>query len=125
VRLIVADCTDSGTALLALTDLAAVFDADVIGFDPLATTLTDAVDFILGLKFQELPVPGPFEVLGEEFVDVLQINMVIGTTAWWHVGGIGETHLENALETCMAHAVFAWQTSGFRDGDIVGAAGET
>lgn len=67
-----------------------MFDGDVIRFDPFTTALTDAIDLILGLEFQKFPVPCPFELLAEQFVHVLQVNMIACAAAGWHVGRVGE-----------------------------------
>jgi hypothetical protein len=59
----VADTADSGTALLTFSYLATVFQRNVIGFDPLATMTSRAVDTIPRSVFLELSVPGFLEFL--------------------------------------------------------------
>jgi hypothetical protein len=82
-----------------------MFYCDMAWLDPFATTFGDAVDTVLGLVLLKLAIPCLLEILVEELVDVLEINMIICAAARWHMGGILDGHLENALETYMTHAM--------------------
>ena len=123
VGFVIADRAHARAAALAFADLAAVLDGDVVGLDPLATPLAHTIYFVLGLVFEELAVPVLLEVLVEELVDVLEVDVVVGAAAGGHVCGVGDGHLEDALEAGVAHAVFAGEARGFGEGDVVGGAG--
>lgn len=90
VGFVVTDRADTSAAAFAFPYLPAVFGRDVIGFDPLAAAPGDAVDFILGLVFEEFPVPVSLEGLVEEFVHVFQVDVRFCAAARRHVCGVGD-----------------------------------
>ncbi len=119
---VIADCAHSGTAAFAFADLAAVLEHDVVGFDPFAAAFANAVNLVLGLVFEELAVPCSFELLGEEFVDMFEVDVFVRAAARRHVGGVSDGHLEDAPKTRVAHTVFAGEAGGLGDGDVIRAA---
>lgn len=92
-------------AFLAFSYFATVLQGDMIRLDPLATMARWAVDAVSGGILMELPVPGLFEALVEELVDILERNVLRSAAFWWHVGRIADRHCKDAAQTTMAHSV--------------------
>lgn len=69
----------------------------VAWIDPLTTSSRRTIYTVLGRVFEELPVPRLLEVEVEEPVDVLERDVVGGAASRWHVCGVGNGELEDAL----------------------------
>jgi len=99
-------------ATFAFSYLAAALNGNVGGFDPFATAAGGTVKSVLRLVLGEFAIPGLFELLIEKLVHVLEVNMLVCTTPWWHVSGIGDGQLEDAFEAGVAHSMCAWEFGG-------------
>jgi hypothetical protein len=109
VHLLRTDATHSGLALLAAPNFAAILHANVMRFDPSATTPSRTVHAILSLVFLKFAVPERLEFVVEELLDVFEVDVLVGTAPGRHMGGVGHGHVKDALEARVAHAVLAWQ----------------
>lgn len=76
-------------------------------FDPLTTLWGGTINSVFGMIFLVFAIPENLELEVEEFLHVLQRNVVFCTTARWHMGRISHGHLEYTLETVVTHAVSA------------------
>lgn len=79
------------------------------------------VDTVARAVFLEFTIPGLFEFLIKEMVDMLQ-GYVFGCTAFrWHMSWIRRRHGEDATQTFMAHPMGARQLGSLVSGHIVSA----
>ena len=88
VGFVIADRTYAGAAAFAFAYLAAVLDCDVMRLDPLTAVFANAVDFVSCLVFEEFSIPVLLELLIEEFINMLEIDVVVCTATWGHVSGV-------------------------------------
>lgn len=104
---IIACATNLDTTLFAFANLPALFHCNMVGLDPFATAFRRTVDSIAGCVFLKLPVPGHFELLVEQFVDMLQRYVIRRATFRRHVGWIGDGHGKDSLKASVTHAMAA------------------
>lgn len=116
---IVTDGADFGTAPFAFANLPAMFDCDMARLDPIATVSANAVDPVLGLILEKLPVPCLLELLAKELVNMLQIDVIVSATSWRHMCRVGDRHLEDTPQTRVAHSMLAWQSCRFGDWNLI------
>ena len=74
---------------------------------PFSTTSGWTIDSVFGSVFLVFFVPLYLECISEEFVYVLQGDVVLRTAFGWHVLGVGDGHGKYPFETLVAHAVTA------------------
>lgn len=109
----------------AFSYFATILHVDMIRFDPLATIPRRAVDAVSGRILMEFPVPGLFELLVEELVDILERNVLRSATFWWHVSRVADRHRKDAAQATMAHPVRTGKFRRLDDWYVVRAASET
>ena len=111
VHFVVTYTANACPASFAFSYFATILHVNMIRFDPLATMARWAVDAVSGRVLMEFPVPGLFELLVEELVDILERNVLRSATFWWHVGRVADRHRKDAAQAAMAHPV---RTGEFR-----------
>lgn len=109
VHLVIADTAHPGPTSFTLSYFATVLEADVIGFDPLATMTSRAVDTVSSGVLLEFPIPGLLEFLVEELVNMLERDVLSGATFRGHVGRIRDGHCEDATKTNVAHSMLTYK----------------
>ena len=119
VHFIVANTADPCSASLAPSYLTSILESDMIGFDPFATVTSRTVDAISCCVFLEFSVPGLFELLIEQLIDVFERNVLRRAAFWRHVGWISDRHGKNASQTVMAHPMCTCEFGGLDDRYIV------
>jgi len=98
VHLVVAENADLRLAPRAVSIFSAMrIPVEIRWLDPLATFRGTTVDSVFGVVFVILPIPQNLEFLVEQLFNMLQGNMIVGTTARWHVCRVFDGHLENAF----------------------------
>jgi hypothetical protein len=107
VHFIVAYDAHTHPASLTFPHLPTVLDSDMVRFDPFAATTRRAVDAVASSIFLKLSVPGLFEPLIKQLVDMLERNVLRSAAFRWHVGRISDRHCEDASEAVMAHPMCA------------------
>ena len=103
VHLGVAYAANPCPASFAFAYLATILKADVIRFDPLAAMKSGAVDAIPSSVLLEFSIPGLFELLVKEPIDMLERNVLGSAAFWWHVHRIRDRHCKDAAQAIMAH----------------------
>lgn len=116
---IVTNGADFGTATFAFANFPAMFDCDMAWLDPVATVAADAVDPVLGLILEKLPVPCLLELLAKELVNMFQVDVIVCATSRRHMCRIGDGHLEDTPQTRVAHSMLAWQACRFGDWNLI------
>ena len=125
MHLIVASAADASMAALAFADFPAMINSDMIWLNPFAATACRTIDPIPCIVFLEFPIPSLLEVLVEQFLHMLQRDMLGSATPGWHVCRIRNRHVEDTSQAVMTHAVCAGEFCGFGHRHIVRATSQT
>lgn len=96
VHLVVAYTAYPCPASFTFPHLATILKVDMVRFYPLATMTSRAVDTVPSSILLEFSVPGLFELLVKELINMLQRNVLGSAAFWWHVSGILDRHCKNA-----------------------------
>lgn len=103
----IALATDSRATLFASTHFAAQFHSDVVRLDPFPTTRFGAVNAVLGGELEILAVPIFFKCGVEQFIHVLERDMIRCAAFGRHMGRVGHRHTEDPTQTIVAHSMGA------------------